>query len=132
MGPAARLQRAYADGDRQRCEIFDVGARRRDSRFALDFSGYVAAPADGVYTFHLASDDGSRLYIGSELVVDHDGLHAANEKSGQVILKAGRHPIRVTYFQAGGALGLEVGYEGPGLSRQPIPPSALWRARGDE
>ena len=110
------------------CATFDVGVRRRDSRFALDFSGYLTAPADGVYTFFLASDDGSRLYIGSELVVDHDGLHAANEKSGQVILKAGKHPIRVTYFQAGGALGLEVGYAGPGLTRQPIPPTAVWRS----
>jgi hypothetical protein len=105
----------------------NLSERKRDSHFALRFMGYVEVPTNGTYTFYVNSDDGSRLWIGSDLVVDHDGLHAASEKSGQVILKAGKHPLTVEYFQAGGAQRLEVSYEGPGLAKQPIPPSALWR-----
>jgi hexosaminidase len=108
-------------------ETFGLDARKRDDRFALTFTGYVEVPAEGTYTFHLKSDDGSRLLIGPEVVVDNDGLHAATEKRGPVILKAGRHPIRVEYFQAGGARALEVSYEGPGVAKQPIPASALYR-----
>ncbi len=107
---------------------FDLSVRKRNDRFAFRFRGYIEVPADGTYTFHLLSDDGSRLWIGSDLVVDHDGLHAAGEKSGQVNLKAGKHPITVEFFQAGGAQRLEVSYEGPRTAKQPIPKSALWRS----
>ncbi|HUU98448.1 MAG TPA: family 20 glycosylhydrolase [Phycisphaerae bacterium] len=107
---------------------FDISMRKRNDHFAFRFRGYIEVPADGMYTFHLLSDDGSRLWIGSDLVVDHDGLHAPSEKSGQVILKPGKHPIRVEYFEAGGARRLEVSYEGPGTAKQPIPKSALWRS----
>ena len=103
----------------------DLGLRKRDDNFALRFTGYVEVPADGVYTFYLNSDDGSRLLIGSEVVVDNNGLHAAVDVPGQALLKAGQHPITVEYFQAGGERRLDVGYEGPGLAHQPLPPAAL-------
>jgi hexosaminidase len=111
-----------------RTPTFDLGVRTRDDHFALRFTGYLKVPTDGIYTFYLVSDDGSRLWIGSDLVVDHDGLHSASEQFGQIILKAGMHPISVAYFEAGGAQHLEVNYAGPGISRQPVPASALWWA----
>ena len=30
----------------------------------LEFNGFITIPRDGFYTFHLASDDGSRLLVG--------------------------------------------------------------------
>ncbi|HEY5296671.1 MAG TPA: ATP-binding protein [Verrucomicrobiae bacterium] len=66
--------------------------------------------------------------IGSKgPVVDNDGIHDMVEKSGAVFLKTGRNPIRVEWFNGVEKYGLEVGYEGPGLSRQKIPNSALFR-----
>lgn len=106
---------------------FDLSVRKRDDRFAVKFDGLLQVPADGIYTFHLTSDDGSRLWIGGDPVIDHDGLHRAAPKSGQAILQAGRHPISVAMFDAGGAQDLLVEYEGPGISRRPIPNSALLR-----
>lgn len=106
---------------------FDLGVRKRDDSFAVIFEGFLQVPADGIYTFYLTSDDGSRLWIGSDLVVDYDGLHSASEVFGQVILKAGKHPITVAQFEAGGGQCLEVRYEGPGIAKQTIPPSVLWR-----
>jgi len=94
--------------------------------FALKFAGYVRVPADGVYNFYVASDDGSRLWIGDELVVDNDGLHGTVERGGFIALKAGLHPITVGYFDAGGGKALSVSYDGPNLPRQAIPPSALF------
>lgn len=99
--------------------------------FALRFSGFIDVPKDGTYTFYLTSDDGSRLTIADEVVVDADGLHPPSEFKGSVILKTGKHPFVLEYFQAGGAKKLDVAYEGPGLPRQPIPPVAFWR-RGAE
>jgi hexosaminidase len=96
--------------------------------FGLRFRGWLDAPLDGVYTFHLLSDDGSRLSIADAVVVDHDGLHGPAEASGQVALAAGLHPLELLYFQAGGgrALRLEVttpdgerGGVGPWLRAEP-------------
>ncbi len=46
---------------------------------------------------------------------------------GEIGLKAGWHPIRVEHFDAGGAMGLEAAWRGPGVAQQPIPPAALGR-----
>jgi len=107
---------------------FSLDMRQRGEGFGVRFEGLFEAAADGLYTFHVSSDDGSRLHVGNELVVDNDGLHAAHEVGGQVILRKGLHPIRLDYFQAGGARELVVQYEGPGIRRQTIPASALHRA----
>jgi hexosaminidase len=106
---------------------FDISQRKRDDRFAFRFTGYIDVPADGIYTFRLTSDDGSKLWIGDLLVVDNDGLHSMVERRGQVLLKAGRHPITVAMFEATEVEGLSVAYEGPGVSRQPIPAAVLSR-----
>jgi alpha-mannosidase len=97
----------------------------RPENFALEFSGYFRAPAGGLYTFYLASDDGSSLVIGDQTVVDNDGLHGKGEVAGSVALEAGHHPIRVRFFQRGGDEALELRYDGPGIPRGPVPAEAL-------
>jgi alpha-L-fucosidase len=93
--------------------------------FGFRFEGYVQVPEDGLYKFSVASDDGSRLYIGDKLVVDNDGLHGSTEVEGQIILAQGLHPIRVDFFQGTGGLDLEITYSGPGIAKQRIPARAL-------
>jgi len=85
-------------------------------------------PADGVYTFTLSSDDGSRLRIGDVLVIDHDGPHGASEKTGQIALRAGWHPIEVAYFQGGGGRSLELRMAAAGATPGAVPPAALGHA----
>jgi len=94
--------------------------------YGLVFTGYVEVPADGLYTFYTVSDDGSRLWIGDRMIVANDMTHQARERGGSIRLAAGKHPIRVTYFDAGGGRTLQVLYEGPNLPRQEIPESALF------
>ncbi len=65
-------------------------------------------------------------------VVDNDGVHSMIEKSGAVYLDAGRHPIRVDWFNGVEKYGLEVDYAGPGLPRQKIPATALFRAQASQ
>ena len=75
---------------------------------------------------------GAGFRIGAKgPVVDNDGVHVMVEKSGAVFLKAGRNPIRVEWFNGVEKYGLDVEYQGPGLSRQKIPDSALFRVQMD-
>lgn len=70
--------------------------------------------------------DGTQFSLQPIKVVNNDGLHAMEEKSGTVFLEAGRHPFSLTWFDGMGESGLEVYYQGPGLRRQRIPDSALY------
>lgn len=109
---------------------FSRDPRARDIDFAFDYNGFVEVPEDGIYTFSTRSNDGSHLYIGNQLVVNNGGAHAAETKSGSISLAAGKHAIRVTYYNNGGANShvLEVSYAGPGIDGTVlIPDSALYR-----
>jgi len=103
---------------------FDPHLAKKEENFALRFQGYLEIPQDGVYSFYTHSDDGSVLRIGSTLVVNNDGIHAGEEKSGSIALKAGRHAFSVGFIQGGGGAELRVSYEGP-KSKREIPASAL-------
>jgi hypothetical protein len=96
----------------------------REQLFGLRFTGYLHVPNDGVYTFALTSDDGSRLAIGSDILIDHDGYHSERTKLGMIALAAGYHPITVLYFQAGGGQALDLAIAQDGATPQSI--SAAW------
>jgi len=98
-----------------------------EDRFGLLFNGYIHVPADGVYTFYTTSDDGSRLYLNGDLLVDNDGIHGMVLKYGQAALAKGMHLLKIIYFENNYGEGLKVEFEGPGLERQEIPGSILYR-----
>ncbi len=75
------------------------GVTDRYEWFAIDYSGRFWIDKAGLYRFELTSDDGSRLYIDSELVVNNDGIHGEETRTGEVTLAGGIHRIRVSYFQ---------------------------------
>lgn len=89
------------------------------------YTGWLNVPTNGLYTLFLESDDGSRLLVGDEVVVANDGLHGMVELSGLIGLAAGRHRVRIEFFEAGGGAGLIARYSGPGLGKQVIP-AANW------
>ena len=103
----------------------DVPQRVPGDNYALKFSGMLLVPKAGTYTFFLASDDGSRLYVDDRLVIDNDRRQGMTEKSGGAELSAGAHPFVVSYFNAAGGEGLEVSWSGPDLPRQKIAPDRL-------
>ncbi len=93
--------------------------------YTLRFTGFITLPAAGDWTFYTWSDDGSRLYIEGDMVVDNDGDHSNTEQSGTRTLGAGKHAITVTFYENGGGDNLEVRYEGPGVAKVNIPNSAF-------
>lgn len=93
--------------------------RSRD-RFGARFDSYFFAPRDDLYRFHLGSDDGSRLYIDGQLLIDNDGIHAMQWRSEAIRLAAGVHSVRVDYFEQAGGEELELEVEGAGISRMPF------------
>ena len=105
---------------------FDISPSPQKENFGFRFSGFIMVPVEGLYKFFVSSDDGSRLYIGDELVVDNDGLHGPIEANGRIILEKGAHAIRVDFFQRSGGVDFEVFYSGPGINKHPVPSEILF------
>jgi hypothetical protein len=93
--------------------------------FALRFTGFIRVGHTAVYSFFTHSDDGSRLTIAGQVVVNNDGVHGMAEQGGEIALGAGWHPIELVYFQGVGGLGLRVGFAGTGFDKQLIPADSL-------
>ena len=99
---------------------FDIGISKNETYFGIRFTGYFRAQKDGIYTFYLISNDGSRLYIDDKEVIENDANHGAIEEPGSIGLKAGPHKIRVNYFQCGGGKTLKVNWSGPGFGKRGV------------
>lgn len=96
-------------------------------RFGVRFSGSVYIPADGTWTFSTNSDDGSDLWINGVRVVNNDGLHGMQVRSGTAVLTEGWHDFEVRFFNNIGGQGLIVSYSGPTISASRVIPTSAFR-----
>jgi hypothetical protein len=102
-----------------------------ESNFVTHALGNINIAEAGDYNFRLTSDDGSKLYIDDQLVVDHDGLHGETSKDGTVSLTAGYHSLRVEYFERGGEQVLRLGWQPPGAADFAVVPNSVLSTDAD-
>jgi hypothetical protein len=91
------------------------GIPTRDGQFALELTASLDIRQSGSYKFFTFSDDGSRLFIDEQSVVNNDGNHGTKEKGGSISLDAGIHKLKVTYYNGFGGKWLDVLWMGDGL-----------------
>jgi hypothetical protein len=109
---------------------FTLVPRDTSEMFSFRYRGYFRAPRTGVYTFTALSDDGAGLWIGDQNVFWSLGQSPkTTETWGQIALQEGLHPITVGYFQGYGPMELQMLVDGPGIRRQRVPDSMLFRPR---
>ena len=75
------------------------GISERFEWFAIEYKGHFKVDKAGEYQFRLVSDDGARLIIDDDTIIDNDGLHAESSKNGKTSLREGVHNIILQYFQ---------------------------------
>lgn len=81
---------------------FDVGfpgITERFEWFAIQYTGKIWIETPGVYRFSLLADDGAKLKIDDQTVVDLDWVHSAIANSASATLTRGVHDVEVGYFQ---------------------------------
>ncbi|HEX6448140.1 MAG TPA: glycoside hydrolase family 3 C-terminal domain-containing protein [Trebonia sp.] len=85
------------------------------TQWSAKWTGTIDPPATGTYTFSLTSDDGSRLFVNGQQVIDNWRDQAANTETATVNLTAGQPAdIEVDYYQDGGASSVSLGWQPPG------------------
>jgi predicted alpha-1,2-mannosidase len=105
---------------------FSLEPRDKEQYFGLDYKGFIKVPSDGLYTFYLKSNDGSKMYLGGSELINNDGGHPVIERFETIALKAGFHEIIVKYFQEGGTHHLQLGWSGPGFKKVDVPADVLF------
>jgi len=94
--------------------------------WSISRAGEIEVPETGIFRFEIASDDGSRLWIDDELVIDNWGFHGSITKSAEIELTSGRHRIQIDFFQGEGGYELIVLWKPPSDEiMEPLPPGAL-------
>jgi hypothetical protein len=85
------------------------------------WTGTLMALKSGEYTFCLYADDGCRLFIDDQSVIDHWSLDSGNDPhTGKVNLVAGQHyRFRVEYFQATGNDDIQLSWQVPPPADRP-------------
>ncbi len=119
-GQTPNVDKLMTDIDWTTAEDFGV-----DDHFVSHAIGNINVPQDGIYSFRLTSDDGSRLFIDDQEVIDHDGLHGAEPKDGTVELTAGYHSLFIEHFDNDGGQQLTLSWQPPGASDFSVVPNSV-------
>ena len=84
-------------------------------------------PSTGSYTFYTTSDDGVRLWVDNQLLINNWTDHGATENSGGITLTAGKkYDIKLEYYENGGAASIKLLWAPPGQAKQIIPQERLY------
>ncbi|MCX7782710.1 MAG: DUF1929 domain-containing protein, partial [Meiothermus sp.] len=79
------------------------------------------------YTFITRTDDGVRLWVNNQLIIDRWVNQSSTERSGTIALVAGqRYNIRMDYFENGGGAVAQLSWSSPSQPREIVPQRYLY------
>lgn len=94
--------------------------------FSVRWTGQVQALYSENYTFHVRSDEGVRLWVDGQLVIDHWDAHTSTEDSGTYQLTAGhKSDIRLELREDTGDAEARLMWSSQSQPKQVIPQSQL-------
>jgi hypothetical protein len=97
--------------------------------FKVRFSGQVQSVAQGSYTFYVTSDDGYRLWVNNQLVIDKWVDKSASEDSVIIALNGcTKNDIKLEYYENRWDAVCILKWKGPGIAKQVIPATQLYYA----
>ena len=88
--------------------LFPNDSPSDDNEFAIRATGTIIIPTGGTWTFGTNSDDGLRLRIDGQNVINDDALHGPENRFGQANLTAGPHTLELVFFERGGGAEVEL------------------------
>lgn len=94
--------------------------------FGFQYKALLKVEKDGRYHIMCSSDDGTKVWLDGQLILDNDGAHGTSWVEAFADLEAGFHRLEVKYFQKTGGKVLDLTWEGPGFSETAIPDSVLY------
>lgn len=97
--------------------------------FSVRWTGQVEPLYSETYTFSTLSDDGIRVWVNGQKLIDHWNNHPAAVDSGSLTLTVRqKYELKVEYFQGVGSTKAQLSWASPSQPAQVIPKSQLYPA----
>ncbi len=96
-------------------------------RFFGEVRGWIEVSEAGQYEFRLEADDGGRLYIGDELIIDVERDSDPNDRfiaMGSSLLGKGLNAFRVPFYENSGNFYVRLKWKKPGASNWEVIPES--------
>jgi hyaluronate lyase len=94
--------------------------------FSVRWTGRVRARQAGTYAFHTVSDDGVRLYVNNQLLIDDWNTRPLAERTATIALAAGQtYNLTLDYLNQPGGAAVTLAWTPPGEGREVIPRASL-------
>lgn len=95
--------------------------------FSVRWTGQVRPTSTGTYTFFTNSDDGVRLFVNGQTIVNNWTDHGPTENSGTINLTAGQlYTVTMEFYENGGGATAQLSWSGPSVAKQIIPNTVLY------
>lgn len=96
--------------------------------FQIRWSGLLEPMVSGLHTFYVSADDGVRLWVNDELIIDQwNNAPLEEEATGNVELEAGqKYPIQLDYYENQQEASVKLEWSTERLERTLIPTSQLY------
>src|SRR4029077_1138784 len=94
--------------------------------FSVRWTGQALPQVTEAYTFYTTSDDGIRLWVNGQQIINNWTNHAATENSGTIALTAGQAvDIKLEYYENGGQAVVSPSWCSASQPKQIIPQTQL-------
>jgi len=98
-----------------------------EDKFYVRFEGWILPITSGEYTFYTSSDDGVRLWVDGELLVDDWRDNAVRENFGKIHMEQGlQYPITLEFYENEGDAVIELYWSSEYLRKEIIPVRQLY------
>jgi uncharacterized repeat protein (TIGR03806 family) len=95
--------------------------------FIARWTGSVQPQFSETFTFYTTTDDGVRLWVNGQLLIDHWVNQSGTEWSGSISLAAQqRYNIQMDYFENGGSASATLSWSSPSTTKAIIPQAQLY------
>lgn len=95
--------------------------------YSIAWSGQIEAAYSELYTFFVTADDGARLWVDDQLIVQRTFYQAPGELRGQMRMKAGhRVNVRLEFIQQGGPASVKLEWASASQTKQVVPTNRLY------
>ena len=84
--------------------------------FQVKWTGEIYALSAGIHNFRSIADDGVRLYIDGQLIINDWTNHGATNRYGSIFLDEGYHNLEMHFYEDGGGASVSLYWTPPGLA----------------
>jgi len=95
--------------------------------FSVRWTGQIQPRFSEAYTFFTTSDDGVRLWVNNQLIINNWTDHATTQNQGQITLTAGqKYDIKLEYYENSGNALNNLEWQSANQARQVVPQTQLY------